>query len=304
MTDDRILGDIHRLICDVWSISGPCAEMHVGDLYWALFRSARIDRRASTRLWRDAAGAPVAAAVYPGATWCDVVIRPGSAADGVAEELIDWAEAECERKNRGQPGPVILRIGRRIHSPGQRQLLERRGFTPMTYGYPALVCDLPGRARPEPLPAGFSCLELPDAAVGSRAAAFNAAFPGESMTADDYRCLMSSPGYDRALDLVVVDASRAVASFCTLWHDAANRVGLVEPVGCDPRFRRRGLSRFVMLEGLRRLHERGATKAVVRVHNTNAAALALYEACGFGVVTATFGYEKRVVSGECVPAST
>jgi ribosomal protein S18 acetylase RimI-like enzyme len=108
---------------------------------------------------------------------------------------------------------------------------------------------------------------------------------------------MSSPGYDRSLDLVVVDPSGAVVSFCTLWHDAVNRVGLVEPVGCDPRFRRRGLSRFVLLEGLRRLQERGATKAVVRVHNKNAGALALYVACGFGVVTSTFGYEKRVVSG-------
>ena len=52
----------------------------------------------------------------------------------------------------------------------------------------------------------------------------------------------------RALDLVVVDASGTVAAFCTLWCDAANRVGLVEPVGCDPRFRRRGL----MPQGWRR----------------------------------------------------
>jgi GNAT superfamily N-acetyltransferase len=297
MMDHRILGDIHRLICEVWSISGPRAEMHVGDLYWALFRSVKLDRRASTRLWRDAAGAPLAAAIYPGESWCDVVIRPSSAADGVAEELIDWVVGECQRKNAGKPGPAVLRIGRRIHSPGLRQLLGRRGFTPMAYGYPALVCDLPECGRRESLPVGFSCLELAGAALGSRAAAFNAAFPGESMTAEDYRCLMSSPGYDRSLDLVVVDASGIVASFCTLWHDAANRVGLVEPVGCDPRFRRRGLSRFVLLEGLRRLQERGATKAVVRVHNKNAGALALYAACGFGVVTSTFGYEKRVVSG-------
>jgi GNAT superfamily N-acetyltransferase len=296
MMDQRILGDIHRLICEVWSISGPSAEMHVGDLYWSLFRSVKIDRRAATRLWRDPAGAPLAAAIYPGESWCDVVLRPGSVADGVAEDLIDWAVGECRRKNAGKSGPVVLRIGRRIDSPGQRQLLERRGFTPMAYGYPALVCDLPGCGRPERLPVGFSCLELADAAVGARAAVFNAAFPGESMTADDYRCLMSSPGYDRSLDLVVADASGVVVAFCTLWYDGANRVGLVEPVGCDPRFRRRGLSQFLLLEGLRRLQERGARKAVVRVHHKNAAALALYQASGFGVVTSTFGYEKLVVS--------
>jgi hypothetical protein len=40
-----------------------------------------------------------------------------------------------------------------------------------------------------------------------------------------------------------------------------------------------------------------ATKAVVRVHRKNAVALALYVACGFGVVTSAFGYEKRIVSG-------
>ena len=74
--DDRILTDIHRLIREVWSISGPLAEMHVGDLSWALFRSARIDRCASARLWRGATGVPVAAAIYPGERWCDVVIHP------------------------------------------------------------------------------------------------------------------------------------------------------------------------------------------------------------------------------------
>src|SRR4051794_2766740 len=107
--NDSILGDIHRLICEVWSISGPLAEMHVADLYWALFRSAAVDRRAAARLWRDAAGAPLAAAVYPGESWCDVVIRPGSGAEAAAEALIDWAEEECERKNGGKPGPTVLR---------------------------------------------------------------------------------------------------------------------------------------------------------------------------------------------------
>jgi GNAT superfamily N-acetyltransferase len=298
MTDDVTLRDIDRLISEVWSISGPHAEMHIGDLYWALFRSTRIDRRAATRLLRDAAGAPVGAAIYPGESWCDIVVRPDPAADGVAEELIDWAVAECQRKNRRKTEPVVLRIGRRISSPSQRQLLERRGFAPMTYGYPALMCDLnkSGRQARLPLPVGFSCLELPESASWSRVAAYNAAFPGESMTAEDYRCLTSSPGYHPSLDLVVVDPSGTVASFCTLWHDAVNRVGLVEPVGCDPRFRRRGLSRLVMLEGLRRLEGRGATSAVVRVHHQNTAALALYAACGFHVVTSTFGYERRVAN--------
>jgi ribosomal protein S18 acetylase RimI-like enzyme len=77
--------------------------------------------------------------------------------------------------------------------------------------------------------------------------------------------------------------------------DDANGVGLLEPVGCHPESRRRGLTQFVILEGLQRLWARGAKQAIVRVHSENLAARQLYRACGFSTASTSFGHEKRIV---------
>lgn len=53
----------------------------------------------------------------------------------------------------------------------------------------------------------------------------------------------------------------AVASSSTAWLDRANRVGTLEPVGTLPEYRRRGLARAAIYEGLRRLAREGVTRA-------------------------------------------
>ena len=60
-----------------------------------------------------------------------------------------------------------------------------------------------------------------------------------------------------------------------------NLVGLFEPVETDEGFRRRGLARAVMTEGLHRMRAAGMRTARVEHDITNAAAAALYESLGF-----------------------
>jgi GNAT superfamily N-acetyltransferase len=71
------------------------------------------------------------------------------------------------------------------------------------------------------------------------------------------------PGYDQELDLVIVAPDGTLAAGCLCWLDARNQVGLFEPVGTRPAYRRRGLASALMAEGLRRLAARGATAALV-----------------------------------------
>jgi ribosomal protein S18 acetylase RimI-like enzyme len=164
----------------------------------------------------------------------------------------------------------------------------------MNFGYLALAVDAHAEPKHQQLPAGFVCRPLRQEDIPSRVAAFNLAFPGENLSVGDHVTLRSCPGFVDALDLVVVNQSDDVVAFCTLWIDDTNGVGLVEPAGCHPDYRRRGLTQFVILDGLQRLWALGAKQAIVRVHSENTAARQLYQSCGFSLVSSAVGHERRI----------
>ena len=78
----------------------------------------------------------------------------------------------------------------------------------------------------------------------------------------------------------------------TTWLDELNGVGLFEPVETDEGFRRLGLARAVMTEGLHRMRAAGMRTARVEHDVTNAAAAALYESLGFSVAFETVGFRR------------
>ncbi len=64
-------------------------------------------------------------------------------------------------------------------------------------------------------------------------------------------------------------------AFGGLWFDPVNRISFVEPVATDPEYRGMGLGTAVVLEGVRRCSELGATVAYV------GSDLPFYQAMGF-----------------------
>jgi len=75
--------------------------------------------------------------------------------------------------------------------------------------------------------------------------------------------MQSGPNYRKGLTIVAVAPNGDFVSFAGLWYDATHRFGYVEPVATDPDYRRRGLGRACVLEGIRRCGELGATVAYV-----------------------------------------
>ena len=111
-------------------------------------------------------------------------------------------------------------------------------------------------------------------------------------TTERYKELMRTPGYDLELDLVAEAPDGRFGAYCICWMDQANGVGALEPVGTRPGFRRRGLARAVVLEGLRRMKVRGALTALVCFEEDNAPARRLYESVGFSVCSPIYTYTK------------
>lgn len=112
--------------------------------------------------------------------------------------------------------------------------------------------------------------------------------------------VMQMPQYDPQLDLMVMAPDGTPAAGCICWVDPVNRVGLFEPVGTRPQFRRRGLATALMLGGLQRLRERGMQAAlVIGAHPGKeekstefTSSRFVYEAVGFQLLCRTHVYHK------------
>jgi ribosomal protein S18 acetylase RimI-like enzyme len=109
---------------------------------------------------------------------------------------------------------------------------------------------------------------------------------------DDYARFMRLPGYHRDLDVVAVTPDSVIAAYVNGWIDPVNRIGDFGPVGARPTYRRQGLTRAALLEGLRRMQARGMDRVCISTGVSNTPALRLYESIGFKIVNKYLEYVK------------
>ena len=75
--------------------------------------------------------------------------------------------------------------------------------------------------------------------------------------------MQSGPNFRKDLTIVVEAPNGDFVSFCGMWFESRNKIAYVEPEATDPDFRRMGLGRAAVWEGIRRCGELGATVAFV-----------------------------------------
>ncbi len=198
--------------------------------------------------------------------------------DTILDDMISHAE-HLFAVNRDGPSRVKIAVHDPFHEKyGDR--LAARGYLP-SLGEPEWMSERPiGGVEAVDLPPGFSLRSMADVDdVEARRAVLGLSFghadPAEWVTPETYRELQRAPDYRKDLDLYVVAPDGAFAACCIAWYDPVNRVGTFEPVGTHPAFRRLGLGRAVIAEGINRLAALGATKAWV------GSGQAFYGAIGF-----------------------
>ena len=94
----------------------------------------------------------------------------------------------------------------------------------------------------------------------------------------DREFMQSAPNYRKDLNIVVVAPSGDFVSYCGMWYEPVHAIAYVEPVATDPDYRRMGLGRAAVLEGVRRCGAMGAGMACVGT------AKPFYLSMGFQVV--------------------
>lgn len=160
-------------------------------------------------------------------------------------------------------------------------LAQKRGYQLAdAYHRPLSEMRIADRLPAVELPEGFSLQSLADENDLHKInhvlwRGFN--HPGEPLEEDiPGRVKMQShPHFRKDLTIVVTAPDGNFATFCGLWYVPENRYGYVEPMATDPDYRRMGLGKAALLEGIRRCRDLGAE--TVYVGSTQP----FYQALGF-----------------------
>lgn len=264
--------DLHALIhfLSEQRAHNPVQRWHVGDLVWRMFYSSLFDPVQNVRLWHDESGKLVGF----GWRYSSSAVDLSSTDIALLPEMIAWAQS-CASDE-----PLYLVT--LDQNEAEIAVLEASGFTPEPAYAVHLRRTLHGAIPVSALPAGFKVRPLAgEPEAEARALLHRQAFDSNAVTDEGYHNVIRAPLYQPELDLVVVAPDGRLAAFCLCWLDEVNKVGLFEPVGTHPDFRRMGLARAVMLEGLRRMQARGMESAIITAVADNTASRTLYNGLGF-----------------------
>jgi predicted N-acetyltransferase YhbS len=233
------------------NLSPTPAESLAGIAWW----------EAHLAVWED--GGRIVALVHTESTHlgeCWIEHRPGYGA--ILPDALAWAEAHLADEGGW------LRVWAADRDPELVAALVARGYRCRPEEHEPASRFSIGTPTNAELPAGFAVASMAEGGDAARRAecigrGFGHADPRDWSTPAHYRELLRAPDYDPSLDLHVIAPDGRYVSIALLWHDQHNHVGLLEPVATHPDFRRQGLGRAVIYEGIRRVAARGATQVWV-----------------------------------------
>jgi mycothiol synthase len=276
--------------------------VHVGDLNWWLFYPPlECDLWQYISVWddpQDPGRLMGWALLSPSWSAYDVYVQPELRGSPEAEVMYLYAEEQLADLARSRNQAKIYRLwvaqGDGIYSDhllrcGFKNSGENVLYMTRLLDEPISVPVLPEGIEVRPMTGEQDA----PARAAAQYAAFDSKIPFERYL-QRFLEFMRSPVYDHELDIVAASPDGRIGSFCIVWIDPVNHVGLFEPVGTHPAFRGRGMGKAVMLEGLRQLQARGMQTAIVCTIENNLPAIKLYESVGFTTVDKHLTFERLI----------
>lgn len=269
----------------------PASYIHPGCLDWAAhYPPDEQQRRRNIRLWERVGIEPPmleAWAIFlPNERTFDLFVSPAlygtPTHEGVMDAYVAWAAARAREGGLTQLSPFWVFDD----DTEMERLMRAHGFVVVQADPPPPLFERSLDDLPTiPLPRGFTVQGVRNLEDGRlRAAVTHAAFrPNDDWDTywAEYQQFIESVIYRGEDDVFVRAPGGQGASACTIWCDAANAVGLFEPVATHPDFQGKGLGKIVMAEGMRRMKAAGMQRAIVGFDPNNTAARALYTSLGF-----------------------
>lgn len=237
----------HFLARRLWSSS---ARWHVGDL-----------------AWQGATGGPSVQREWPDAAWARLI---GERLDTLIDPArIDPAEVIAWAVETGDARTAVIndgekKVAKALVDAGFERDDDADWFSHHHMDLSTLdstVSAASGVSGPT-VPEGYRLRSVTREDLDARAEVHRrcwsdlgpSTFSVEKMTA-----VMDSPHYEAAYDIVAETLDGEMVATTLGWLDRANGVGLLEPVGCVPEHRRKGLGRATNLAVLHAFRAAGAT---------------------------------------------
>lgn len=276
----------------LWS---PASRFHPGQLAWNRHhREVRADQPGdgeAISLWTDGSE-EIGFGWAEAPDWLELQVDPDhpEVADEVIEWFEDWSDADTQS---------ALVMEGDVAEPA----LMAAGFAPEAdqpyLRHHVLDLALLDAAPAAPTIPGYALRHVEPSEAAARAACHRAAwaqFGPATVSEAAYAALMSVWPYRADLDWVAVDRSGAMVASCLVWLDPVTGVGLVEPVGCVPDHRGRGLAAAVTVAALTHLRDLGAVWAQVTPRGDGAypAPQRLYRSLGFRPTARTVTWTRSL----------
>ncbi len=220
--------------------------------------------------------------------------------DSLGMEIVAWAARRSAEI--GHDLPAQLRVTAFEADVWRRRTLEQAAFTIERYALDMLMLlDAP---LPEAhMPAGFTLRAAHRADAEAWAALYNASFVDQweyrPWQPEQFTQWFDDPANDPELCLIAQAPDETFAAFCwcTIFAAENERLGYneghVDLLGTRPDFRKRGLGRAMLLEGLQRLQAAGVQVARLGVDAASpTGATWLYESVGFRTAATWIHYLK------------
>lgn len=274
--------------------------VHTGDLSWWMFCDDYDEDHWCNHIciWEQD-GKPIGwSMIDPDWYSFDVYLLPMMGGSKEETYILDWTIHRLSEAVRENGGQQIRTVWVSEHDKKRISQLEKRGFVRdadfMWYMEHPLNAQIPEMKAPEDFI--IRSVRGEDDICQRAAASYNAF--GSSKHFDEYwlryQRFMQSPVYNPNFDLVTEAPDGQFASFCIIWPDPVNHIGLFEPVGTHKRYQQQGLGRAVVTEGLRQLKNWGMEQAMVCTEHDNQAAIRMYEAVGFNIKYKLNTYIKSI----------
>ncbi len=292
--------EMQRLLMAGRSLTDDWRFPHVGDLTFAYFMIAcHLGREEHIRLWHDSESKLVGYALLGEDPSIDWQVHPEYEWSGIEAEAMAWAEhrlAELRQRDPKQWGGALA-AGARQDNGRRRMFLGEHGFRYSgEFAEVNMLCTLDGPIPMVEPPSGCQVRAVAGASdAPQRAAAHREVWQpwtDGNITDEEYLAFMHLPAYDRDLDLIAVAPDGVIAATVIGWLDTVNRIGCFGQVGALPGYRRQGMTRALLLEGLRQMQVRGMTRACVSTGVSNVPAIRLYQSVGFEIVNQYLDYVR------------
>lgn len=298
---ERDLRQMQDLLMKARSQTNDWHTMHIGEFTFRFFMvMCHLTPQEQIRLWHAEDGELAGYAILgedPSFDW--QVLPAYEWSGGIETEALDWAEtslAELRQRDASRWSGNLV-SGARQDNGRRRVFLGQHGFR--YSGEFAEVNMLHSLAGPIPapvLPPGFHVRALGEGReIAKRAAAHREVWQpwtDGDVSDEDYAKFMRLPAYRRDLDVIAMAPNGDIAAFVNGWIDPVNRIGELGSVGVVPAYRRQGLMRAVLFEGLHRIQACGMERACVSTGVSNRPARRLYESVGFEIVNQYLDYMK------------